>query len=97
MHSSLLSRRRVYCYVQLLAGGTSMSADCLNDLVSVDTDILKNRVALVSMDTNSMKSARDSLIEMRRMVIDAVVEGSEQVAVPTTWLQELNAAYILLF
>jgi len=74
-----------------------MSADCLNDLVSVDTDILKNRVALVSMDTNSMKSARDSLIEMRRMVIDAVVEGSEQVAVPTSWLQELNAAYILLF
>jgi len=74
-----------------------MPTEHVEDFVTVDTDVLKNRVALVSMDSNAMKTRRDSLIEMRKMVIDAAVDGSEMVSVPSQWFQELEAAYILLF
>ncbi len=67
------------------------------EYVTVETDILKSRIALVSLDNHSMSSGRRSLREMQKMVLQALLTGSENVSVPSRWFKELEAAYILLF
>ncbi|MBS1992985.1 MAG: hypothetical protein JSS86_12865 [Cyanobacteria bacterium SZAS LIN-2] len=74
-----------------------MQTESVEDFVTVETALLKNRVALVSMDSHSMQSARQSLIEMRKIVLNALIDGAEMVSVPSLWFRELEAAYILLF
>jgi hypothetical protein len=74
-----------------------MPTDLYDEYVTVDTDLLKSRIALVSLDNHSMSAGRRSLREMQKMMMQAVVNGCENVSVPCVWFRELEAAYILLF
>jgi hypothetical protein len=74
-----------------------MPTDLNDEYVTVETDLLKNRIALVSLDNQSMSAGRRSLREMRKIMLQALVSGDEHVSVPCVWFRELEAAYILLF
>ena len=74
-----------------------MPIDQFDEYVTVDTDLLKNRIALVSLDNQVFSSGRRSLREMQKLIMQALLSGSESVSVPGAWFRELEAAYIMMF
>ncbi len=74
-----------------------MPTDLYDEYVTVDTDVLKSRIALVSLDNHGLSSGRRSLREMQKLIMQALTTGSESVSVPGIWFREFEAAYILMF
>ncbi|MBS1993562.1 MAG: hypothetical protein JSS86_12445 [Cyanobacteria bacterium SZAS LIN-2] len=74
-----------------------MSIDQRPAYVVVETDYLKSRMALVSLDEHPLSARRESMEQLHELITPALMDGSEHVSVPAVLLQELNAAYILFF
>ena len=62
------------------------------EYVTIETDLLKSLIALVSLDNHSMSSGRRSLREMQKMMMQAMLNGKENVSIPSIWFKELEAA-----
>jgi len=66
-------------------------------LITVETDLLNNRVNLVSMDDRALFADRSRLNQLRSTIERALKHGCQRVSVPRQWFHDLETAYIYSF
>jgi hypothetical protein len=66
-------------------------------LVSVETEILRSRIDLVSKDDQSTFRCKSTLQELRNLIKVAILSQSQKVSLPHSLFQELEEAYVALF